>query len=292
MPGRPVSAFTHEESVAAVLAHFEATVDAEHDRMVADPVARVSREVHEQFLRRFVRPGMRVLEVGAGTGRFTQTLLDIGARVVVTDLSPAQLAANRSHVAELPGADLVESWQVADVCDLAGFPAGGFDAVLAYGGPLSYAFDRAEDAAAELLRVTRAGGPVVVSVMSTLGTVRALLPEVLSLDGLVGADVNDRVLADGDLRPVQRPGTGAHTCRMFRADQLRDLLAAVGAQVLAMSASTWTAPGHAELLAELERDPVAWARYLRREVEACASPGAVDGGTHLLAAFTHGSATT
>lgn len=236
MPGRTVSAFTHEESVAAVLAHFEAAVDAEHDRMVADPVARVSLEVHEQFLRRFVRPGLRVLEVGAGTGRFTQTLLDIGARVVVTDLSPAQLAANRSHVSALPGAELVESWQVADVCDLAGFPDGGFDAALAYGGPLSYTFD--------------------------------------------------------DLRPVQRPGTGAHTCRMFRADQLRDLLAAVGAQVHAMSASTWTAPGHAELLAGLERDPVAWARYLRREVEACASPGAVDGGTHLLAAFTHGSATT
>jgi SAM-dependent methyltransferase len=291
MRGTPASAFTHEESVAAVLAHFEATVEAEHARMVADPVARVSREVHEQFLRRFVQPGMRVLEVGAGTGRFTQTLLEVGARVVVTDLSPAQLAANRSHVSTLPGAEQVESWQVADVCDLGAFPDGGFDAVVAYGGPLSYAFDRAEVAAAELLRVTRPGGPVVVSVMSTLGTVRALLPDVLALDALVGAEVNDRVLDAGDLRPIQRPGTGVHTCRMFRADQLRDLLGSVGAQVLAMSASTWTAVGHADVLSRLEEDPVAWARYLRREVEVCAAPGALDGGTHLLSAFTHGPAT-
>jgi ubiquinone/menaquinone biosynthesis C-methylase UbiE len=284
MPGTPAT-FTHEESVAAVLSHFDAAVDAEHQRMVADPVARVAREVHERFLARFVRPGMRVLEVGAGTGRFTGTLLELGARVVVTDLSPAQLTANRAHVATLPGADRVESWQVADVCDLTGFPDGGFDAAVAYGGPLSYAFDRAEGAAAELLRVTRPGGPVVASVMSTLGTVRALLPDVLALDDLVGPEVNDRVLAEGDLRPIQRPGTGVHTCRMFRADQLRDLLGSVGAQVLAMSASTWTALGHGDLLAELEQDPVAWDRYLRREVEACAAPGALDGGTHLLAAF-------
>lgn len=277
----------HERAVAGVREHFDRSVEPEHERMVVDPAARVSRELHERFLRRFVAPGARVLEIGAGTGRFTETLLRHGARVLVTDLSPQQLAANRDHVTGLGLQGGVEDWQVADVCDLAHLPDDGFDAVVAYGGPLSYAFDRAEDAARGLLRVTRPGGSVVASVMSTLGAFRALLPGVLQVDLRHGLDAGDRILATGDLRETQPPGTG-HTCRMFRSDDLADLLRRAGGEVLAMSASTWASLGGSEtraVLEQLEADPRAWARHLDREETAAAAPGALDGGTHLLVAY-------
>lgn len=277
----------HDRAVAAVREHFDRSVASEHDRMVSEPVARVSRELHDRFLRRFVSPGSRVLEIGAGTGRFTETLLRHGARVLVTDLSEAQLAANRDHVTGLGLAAGVEDWQVADVCDLHHLPRDAFDAVLAYGGSLSYAFDRAEDAARGLLRVTRPGGVVVASVMSTLGAFRAFLPGVLDVDRRHGLDAGDRVLSTGDLREVQPPGSG-HTCRMFRSDDLRALLERADGRVLAMSASSWASQGGTEartVLEQLEADPVAWGRHLDREAAAAAAPGALDGGTHLLVAF-------
>ncbi|MDQ1603580.1 MAG: hypothetical protein QOE01_1425 [Actinomycetota bacterium] len=84
-----------------------------------------------------------------------------------------------------------------------------FESVLAYGGPLSYAFDEAATALSGLLRVTR--GPVVASVMSTLGAYRHLLPAVLELAETYGDDVNDRILATGDLRETQAPVSGLHT---------------------------------------------------------------------------------
>ena len=179
----------------------------------------------------------------------------------------------------------MEGWETADVCELGHLPAGGFDAVVAFGGPLSYAFDRAGEAAAGMLRLVAPDGVVVASVMSTLGTYRAMLPSTVDIDRTAGPDVNARILATGDLRELQPPAAGGHTCRMFRADQLPALVEGAGGRVLAMSASTWTSVGHADLLAGLEADPAAWPRHVAREVEAAACPGALDGGTHLLVAF-------
>src|SRR5205823_8297077 len=64
------------------------------------PADRVNLEIHRRFLARLVRPGDRVLEVGAGPGRFTIQLAELGAKVCVADISPRQLQLNREKVAE------------------------------------------------------------------------------------------------------------------------------------------------------------------------------------------------
>ena len=92
--------FDHGASVDAVRSYFDALADGEWERLSADLPGRVSFEVHRRFLAQFVEPGMRVLEVGAGPGRFTIELASLGARVAVTDISPVQLDLNRRHVTE------------------------------------------------------------------------------------------------------------------------------------------------------------------------------------------------
>jgi hypothetical protein len=69
---------------------------------------------------------------------------------------------------------------------------------------------------------------------------------------------------------------------MFRSHEIVDLVEACGGEVLAMSASNWASLGDPDLLSELETDVRQWARFLDKEVRACAEPGAVDGGTHIL----------
>jgi len=267
----------HEASVRGVRAHFDAVAHGEWERLDKDLPGRVSFEVHRRFLARFVTPGMRVLEVGAGPGRFTRELLALGARVVVTDLSAVQLALN----AEYAGVAGVEARQLADVCDLSEFADASFDAALAYGGPLSYVFDEAPTAMAEMLRVVRPGGHVVASVMSTLGAYRYLLPGVLDVIEQFGDDANDRVIATGDLREVQPPDEG-HSCRMYRWSGVQALVAESGAELVAASASNWASLGDLEALERLAADPGHWARFVDNEVRFCAEPGALDGGTHLL----------
>lgn len=274
--------FDHAESVEAVRDYFDVFAGGEWERLGASLPGQVSFEVHRRFLGTFVESGMRVLEVGAGPGRFTIELAALGASVVATDLSPVQLDLNAHHVAESGHAASVESRAVLDVCDVSRYADAEFDAVVAYGGPLSYAFDQAGPALSGLLRVTRPGGPVVASVMSTLGAYRHFLSGVADLAERYGDDVTDRVLYTGDLRETQPPGSGQHTCRMFRSREINDLVLAAGARLLGGSASNWASLNDPELLARLAENPARWERFLRNEVAICREPAVWDGGTHFL----------
>lgn len=200
-------------------------VENEWNRMVRDLPARVSFELHRRLLERHVRPGDRVLEIGAGPGRFTLALAELGARVVVTDLSAAQLEANRRHVEEADAVAAVEAWKLVDVRDVSVFADDEFDAVIAFGGPLSYCFEARVDALHSLLRVTRPGGAVLASVMSLLGTFRHALAGVAAAEEEFGTTANNAVLETGDLRLLGREG---HVCQMFRSRQIPELVESAG----------------------------------------------------------------
>ena len=88
--------------------------------------------------------------------------------MVAGDISPAQLALHAEKTASVE--DSIESRELLDITDLGRFPDGSFDAALCFGGPLSYVLGEADRALSELLRVTKQGGTVLLSVMSLLGT--------------------------------------------------------------------------------------------------------------------------
>lgn len=265
--------------------YYDELGDREWNRLTSTVAGRVSFDVHCRFLAQFVRPGDRVLEIGAGPGRFTIELAALGARVVVSDLSPVQLDLNRLHVGRTAAEAAVEDRVLLDVCDVSRYADAEFDAVVAYGGPLSYAFEKTEDALRGLLRITRPERTVVASVMSALGGWRSLLPGVLGVAERYGEDINDKVLASGDMRHLVGLD---HVCQMFRASQIEILVRVAGGREVAISASNWASLGDPSVLESIEDDPERWAHFLDNEVGACAEPGAVDGGTHILFAATTG----
>jgi SAM-dependent methyltransferase len=229
--------------------------------------------VHLHYLRRFIQPRDRVLDVGAGPGRFTIELAEIGAVVVVADISPGQLELNRERVAAAGKEGQVADRVIADVTDLARFRDGEFDAVVCYGGPLSYVVDRAEEAVAELVRVTRPGGHVLVSVMSLVGAVWHYLPLLLELAARDGVDLTDEIVRTGFL--PEKEGYGHLPMHLYRWHELQDLLAPHG-EVLAASA--------AGLLKTTEPDDPELRNLLTRlELDLAAEPGAIAGGEHMLA---------
>src|SRR5207245_11246336 len=127
------------------------------------------------YLERFVAPGSRVLEIGAGPGRFTQTLHRLGCRIVVADISHVQLELNRRYGAERGFASSVEAYQKLDICDLAILPPASFDVVVAYGGPLSYVFERRDDAVESCRSVLRSRGLIVGRVLYVFGLIECAL---------------------------------------------------------------------------------------------------------------------
>jgi SAM-dependent methyltransferase len=255
--------------------------EREWQRLELNPTNKVNFHVHQHYLTKFIQPNDQVLEAGAGAGRFTIELAKLGAKVTVGDISPGQLELNRRKVMEAGYERQITKREVLDVVDLSRFPSNHFDAVVCYGGAISYVFDKADDALRELLRVTRKGGILLLSVMSLLGASRRFLPSILSDVNLFGLEAIQQVMDTGDQNGDVSRG---HHCRMYRWNELKSLLEKHTCSIIAVSAANFLSPNHEQVLQDLESNrPELWERFLQWEINFCQEPGALDGGTHIIA---------
>ena len=261
-----------------VARYFDRYGIAEWNRMTATPVAEVSLHIHRHYLMQHIAPVMRVLEIGAGAGRFTQVLAGLGARIVVGDLSQEQLRLNREHAQRYNFAAAVEDWLQIDICDMSALPTDDFDAVVAYGGPLSYVLEHRDLALQECLRVLKPDGLLYLSVMSLWGSAHHSLKGVLGIP----REINRQIIATGDISPVTYPERDNYM-HLFRADELRNWLEAAGVHILALSASNFLSLNWDDTLTEIRNDPEKWEALLNLELEACAEAGSLNAGTHILA---------
>jgi len=242
---------------------FDELGEGEWDRFDKNALSRVSLELHRRFLHRHVPEGARVLEIGAGPGRFTVQLAKMGCQVVVSDISPVQLALNEQRVTDAGWEAAVVERRLLDIRDLSSVPDAGFDTVVAYGGPLSYAFEQAETCLGELLRVVRPGGQVVASVMDVIGTLRIFVRAIPSYAANGRLEDLKQVMATGD----NRLDEGAHPCRMFRWSEIEAMTRRHPCVVLGASASNFLSSGDQEVVAYIEQDEALWDLLLDWEEE-------------------------
>jgi ubiquinone/menaquinone biosynthesis C-methylase UbiE len=256
-----------------VTAHFDEAGEREWTRFDDGVTPPQSVAVHAEYLRRFVRPGDHVLDIGAGPGRFTIELARLGADVVVADLSPRQLELNREKVSEAGLEERVLDRVLADVADLARFDDASFDVAVCFGGPLSYLVDRADEGVAELVRVTRPGGHVLLSVMSLIGAVTHFTELLLDLVRRDGIEQNDQIVRTGVL--PEGEGYGHLPMKLFRWSELEELLSRHGTVVASSAAG---------LLPTLyPEEPELREFIVRVELELASEPGAIACGQHMLA---------
>ena len=187
--------------------------------------------------------------------------------------------------------DAVEALVAADIADLSMFPDGHFDAVICYGGALSYVCEQRHAAAAELVRVVRPGGTLLVSVMSRLGSMAALVrrPQMNVLEDPEGWYVWE-VAEHGDLPGF--PSTAIDlehpAMHMYTSDELRGLL--TGCHVVDLAGSNVTTSGESSAPDEVLDSPEAWATAVELERSLNRRPGLVDSGTHLIMVARKGGA--
>lgn len=256
--------------------------DLEWDRLEVTLQGRATHATHTAALERHLPAAARVLEIGAGPGRFTIELARLGASVVVADISPVQLDSHRLRIGPLPAEAAVLDRLVLDIRDLSAFGDEQFEAIVAYGGPLSYVFDHAGDALAEMHRVLMPGGVALMSVMSLLGAARIFRQGIAELSRQFGLElILDRVLATGDLHD-ERVADNGHRCRMYRSNQIVALVEAAGFEVVDLSASNYLLSEGDGLQVEDPLPAGILTGILAREVEVCREPGVIDAGSHIL----------
>ena len=136
------------------------------------------------YIHRFAAPGSKVLEVGAGTGRYSIALAKEGMDVTAVELVEKNLDVLKQNSR---GVDHISSFQ-GDATDLSRFEDQVFDITLVL-GPLYHLYD-AEDihkTIDEAIRVTRKGGVILFAFLSVFGIMYA---NYLSGDWAEGLEEN------------------------------------------------------------------------------------------------------
>src|SRR5262245_30312143 len=113
-----------------VRSHWDERVEREHEREAVYPGKKVHTDLLWRAIHRIIghRRNLRILDAGAGTGRFSIPLAQAGHALTHLDISPRMLDAARKQ-AEQKGITSVTFVQ-GNVEDLSRFPDGAFDLVL------------------------------------------------------------------------------------------------------------------------------------------------------------------
>lgn len=91
-----------EGNRAAWLDH-PAHMDFLEEDSPVNALKRVERELYFHWWAPYLRPGLRVLDLGGGIGRFTQAFLDLGCEVELVDPDLRSLRCALDHAAGRPG---------------------------------------------------------------------------------------------------------------------------------------------------------------------------------------------
>jgi SAM-dependent methyltransferase len=230
------------------------------------------------YLDKYLPSNGVILDVGGGTGTYSIELAKRGYHVVLMDIDEDQLGTARDEVAKLRPEvqDRVFDFVLGTIDDLSAFPDGHFDAVISLGGTLSHLLscNAREKAAEEIARVSRDRAPVFVSVLSFYGALRKILSEYPEEMHHLPNFLEAR-LAEG--------GTRLHDCFFFTPEEMVDLLARKGIEVVEYVGVQGLSAHLQGVTEDCYRHPERWKVWEEVLLRTCNHPSVVGVSDHILA---------
>jgi len=265
-----------------VRTYYDGLGEREWARLTRQDDGMVEYAINCRTIATYLRPGMRILDIGGGPGRYSLWLAEQGHRVVLADLSSELLAIARDHVRDSPHSNRVEEIVEADACNLSRWPDGSFDAVLSL-GPFYYlpeTTDR-DRAASELARVLSHGGIAFVALMPRYAFLRRILANPVEHHLLRQPDFLERLLGDGifinDRPGAFTAGYGALT------EEIAPFFEHHGFTTLTLLSSESVVPDLQNHVARLSaEDPLVYHAAVDAIVRVAADPSILGMGNHLL----------
>ncbi|MEK4852089.1 class I SAM-dependent methyltransferase [Paenibacillus sp. FSL H7-0756] len=256
--------------------------DREWTRLTKDGPGELLYQVHLDILQRYIHPTDTVLEIGAGSGRYTKDIVTMCSELTVADLSGHQIEFNKSKMQELSLADRIKAYHVLDVLDMSVFEEGTFDTVVCIGGVINYLLDKESDGIRELLRVLKPGGILILGSMSFIGASMYYLEGIRYEKDQFGIDATRWIMNTGIQDEEHYPVPSKHYIHMMRSCELDALLARFPVNILERSsAGLYTQAGDAAL-ENARADQEFWKLIVEQEIAFTKLPGTLDSGMNLI----------
>ncbi len=265
--------------------HFNTAAQAEWERLDINEYYRLIFRLHLDFIKEELAAKPRVLDAGSGPGRYALEFAKRGCAVTLCDISDGELLLAEQKFGENDIA--AERFVQTDLRDLNAFPDDAFELTVCYGAPLSYITENREKAIAELIRVTRRGGTVAVSVNNTWGILRNALGKT-----------NESFFANGDywriaevvetgncpsFENVKFGGEAAPEKHFFQPDELMELMTNSGLSEVTLGAAPCLCSGNPAQYNKLAENPAAKAQLEVLELKCYCDKNMIGFGEFLLA---------
>lgn len=257
--------------------YYTGCVRKEWQRLIKDPYHRLEFDTTQHYLSKHLPKKGLILDAGGGPGRYTIELARRGYDMVLLDMTPANLEFARRQIKRAHLQHKLQDVREGSIVDLSCFHDNTFDGVICTGGPVSHIVNRRqrEQAIGELVRVAKAGAPIVVSVMSRLSVLvveLTLFPEEVEMP-------HYRKMRDtGDYAG----NYGFTACHFFLPEEFCAAFDGRGVEIVEMVGLEGISSNHHAALNRMAKDKRRWKIWLETHFKTCTHPSIVGISEHML----------
>lgn len=259
--------------------------DSEWIRLEKDSHGILLYEVHLDILKRYIIPTDKVLEIGAGSGRYTKDLANMCSELTVADISSHQIAFNKLKMKELGLYNKIKEYHVLDMIDMSIMRNETFDCIVCIGGPINYLLDKEKDGIREMLRVLKPNGRLILGSMSFIGATLFFMEGIQREKEVYGIDATRWIFDTGLQDGVNYPSPKKHYVHMMRSKELDELFSCFDVNILEKSSAglfSQVSGSGDEILENTRKDEELWNLIVEKELEFTKYPGTLDCGKNII----------
>lgn len=256
--------------------------DREWTRLEKDGHGELLYQVHLDILKRYIHSRDKVLEIGAGSGRYTKDIAPICAELTVADISSHQIEFNKSKMCELSLIDKIKEYHVLDVLDMRIFEDSSFNCIVCIGGVINYLLDKEKDGIQEMLRVLKPGGILIVGAMSFIGASLYYLDGIQYEKNQFGIDATRWVFDTGIQDEEHYPVSSKHYVHMMRSTEMDAMFAEFPVKVCERSSAGLFSQAGDLAVENARKDKELWELIVEKEIAFTKLQGTLDCGMNII----------